>query len=251
MIDLNLTDDLLSEAEFNLIREIVQILDPIKTAVEALCQRDMNLYKADIVLKFMLSEIEKNQSPLGTELGNQLRTRIEQRRTVLSSILSYLHSPTENETEGLFLTLSKKRIQQEIYNLIKNYVKPTSTGASSVEIVDVEESDDELPLANLLIKKNVFLKDKLKEALKKTTKPQKPGMRYDNDNIDLPKIIFREMEFFENGAGRGFHLQLAYDMLMTIPLTSVESERTFSIAGMLCSKIRSSFRDNTLDQLFF
>ena len=59
------------------------------------------------------------------------------------------------------------------------------------------------------------------------------------------------MEFFENGTDRGFHLQLAYDMLMTIPPTSVESERTFSIAGILCSKIRSSLSDDTLDQLIF
>lgn len=248
-IDLNLTDDLLTDAEFNLIGEIVQILDPIKTAVEALCQRDMNLYKADIVLKFMLSEIGKIQSPLSTQLEMKLRTRIDQRRTVLSSIISYLHVPTENDTEELFKTLSRKRIQQEIYNLIKNYVKFNSTSTSSVEIVDEAESEDELPLANLLIKQNVSLKEKLKEALEKTSKPQKPVIRY--NNIDLAKIILQEMEFFENGTGRGFHLQLAYDMLMTIPPTSVEAERTFSIAGILCSKIRSSLSDDTLDHLIF
>ena len=100
-----------------------------------------------------------------------------------------------------------------------------------------------------MIKKNVSLKEKLKEALEKTSKPQKRLIRY--NNIDLSKIILQEMEFFENGTDRGFHLQLAYDMLMTIPPTSVESERTFSIAGILCSKIRSSLSDDTLDQLIF
>lgn len=92
------------------------------------------------------------------------------------------------------------------------------------------------------------LKEKLNETLEKSVLP-KPVIRY--EKMKLSQIIFQEMEFFANGTGRGFHLQLAYDILMTIPPTSVESERTFSIAGILCNKIRSSLGDNTLDQLVF
>ncbi|KAK9729984.1 hypothetical protein QE152_g15633 [Popillia japonica] len=44
------------------------------------------------------------------------------------------------------------------------------------------------------------------------------------------------MCLFENGANRGQFLQLAYEYLLTIPPTSVESERAFSVAGSFATK---------------
>jgi len=47
------------------------------------------------------------------------------------------------------------------------------------------------------------------------------------------------MSIFEGGGTRGLVLEGAYKALLAIPPTSVESERAFSAAGYLCSKIRS------------
>lgn len=59
------------------------------------------------------------------------------------------------------------------------------------------------------------------------------------------------MLLFENGGTRGDFLQRAYEFLMTIKPTSVESERAFSAAGLFATKIRSRLGDETLDALCF
>lgn len=64
-------------------------------------------------------------------------------------------------------------------------------------------------------------------------------------------ILKKEMALFKSVGKRGHHLKLAYQYLMTIPPTSVESERAFSAAGYIGNKIRSRFGDATLDALLF
>ena len=59
------------------------------------------------------------------------------------------------------------------------------------------------------------------------------------------------MLLFENGGTRSDFLQRAYDFLMTIKPTSVESERASSAAGLFATKIRSRLGDETLDVLCF
>lgn len=48
---------------------------------------------------------------------------------------------------------------------------------------------------------------------------------------------------------RGRCLQSAY--LLSVPPASVEAERAFSAAGLLCTKIRSRMSDKSLDALCF
>jgi len=59
------------------------------------------------------------------------------------------------------------------------------------------------------------------------------------------------MALFDAGGARGFNLELAYKYLRYIPPSSVESERAFSAAGYLCSKLRTRLNDDTLNKLCF
>uniref|UniRef100_T1IEH5 Dimer_Tnp_hAT domain-containing protein n=1 Tax=Rhodnius prolixus TaxID=13249 RepID=T1IEH5_RHOPR len=63
----------------------------------------------------------------------------------------------------------------------------------------------------------------------------------------LEQKIKDEITFFEKTETKGTYLQNVYDFLMTIVPTSVESERAFSAAGYICTKIRSSLDDETID----
>lgn len=63
--------------------------------------------------------------------------------------------------------------------------------------------------------------------------------------------IKAEMAVFASSGHRGRFLQHAYDYLMTVPATSVEAERAFSAAGLICTKIRSRLGDVTVDTLSF
>ena len=44
---------------------------------------------------------------------------------------------------------------------------------------------------------------------------------------------------------------MLFKALMTIPASSVESERAFSAAGLFVSKLRTSLSDNSVDMLCF
>lgn len=65
----------------------------------------------------------------------------------------------------------------------------------------------------------------------------------------MVSVIRQETSLFEGGGGRGRILQLVYDYLLSVPPTSVESERAFSAAGVVCSKLRTRLGDETLDNL--
>lgn len=69
------------------------------------------------------------------------------------------------------------------------------------------------------------------------------------DSIET--FIKSELIQFERDGTRGKFLELCYNALKTVPPTSVESERAFSAAGAICTKIRSSLNDETLDTLCF
>jgi len=56
---------------------------------------------------------------------------------------------------------------------------------------------------------------------------------------------------FQSTGERGRCLELVYRWLMLVPPTSVEAERVFSAAGVLCTKTRSRLDDSTLDVLCF
>lgn len=67
----------------------------------------------------------------------------------------------------------------------------------------------------------------------------------------LTNVIKREMDFFQEQNIRGKYLDKAFNMLLTVRPTSVESERAFSAAGLICTKLRSSLNDNTLNTMCF
>ena len=62
----------------------------------------------------------------------------------------------------------------------------------------------------------------------------------------LDASIKAEMAVFTSGGRRGRCLEQAYQYLLSIPPTSVEADRAFSAAEVLCAKLRSRLDDRLL-----
>jgi len=62
--------------------------------------------------------------------------------------------------------------------------------------------------------------------------------------------IKAEMQLFANTGNRGHCLEKAYSYLTSIPATSIEAERTFLAAGVLCTKLWSRLDDCSIDTMF-
>lgn len=82
------------EEELALIHNLVITLEPVKLAVEAICQRDATLLSADTAISFMMNNL--GNSDLAVRLKETLSRRINQRRTKVSSLLQYLHKGNQN-----------------------------------------------------------------------------------------------------------------------------------------------------------
>ncbi|UYV79184.1 hypothetical protein LAZ67_17001401 [Cordylochernes scorpioides] len=69
-----------------------------------------------------------------------------------------------------------------------------------------------------------------------------------SDSASYSTMINHELNIAAQSGKRGPHLESVYQYLLTIPPTSVESEKVFTSSGYLCNKIRSSLHDDTLEK---
>ena len=231
----------LNEFEFDVIKDVAGILHPIKVTIEALCARDMNLFKCDAALNFMLQEIKQYQSVLSKDLFAKLVQRIKQRRTVLSDVFSFLNNP--NNTNELNYDFCKApsitSIKKELKNMILKFEnKPLCELNESTEM---NESSEDIE-----VNEAVSLKDKLNLVLKQSSSPS-----LNRKNYSINSALMKEIDIFINGGDRGYYLQKLYEYLSTVQPTSVEAERCFSSSGYICSKYRSRLDDKTLNALIF
>lgn len=233
---------MISEREFNAVKILVRNLLPIKITVETLCRRDANLLTADAALSFMLKKIQPDE--VGETLKHNLITRIKERRNKFWGLLQYLHNGGMNELDDSFTYPSKL----ERINLINKLVKPTNENQLVSEDADIiDDSVLDEPLAHV---ENVemFMAAELQNAIAShlSITHQKP-----KSIKSFRDLIRKEMDLFEAEGVRGIHLEKAYQALLCIEPTSVESERCFSASGRFCTKIRSRLGDEILSDLTF
>lgn len=255
IIDLKL--DSFSDEEFEAISVAISALHPVKLAVEALCRKDSNLISADTTFKFLFDELGKINSTLSNELLIALKERIYERRTELSGVIHYLHNAFEEEVSTTvqsnvqfnFPKLNKTAILKSLVSIAtrmqlfkQKYIQQINDD-SDTDQDEVVEIDNEC--GNIMT-----MKQKLDEAISKQANYIIAGKKTHTfqDNI---KLIKREMTLFEDEGTRGIYIQQIYDLLLTIRPTSAESERAFSAAGQICTKIRSNLNDKSLDALCF
>lgn len=244
----------LSDYDFEVLGGIVKCLEPRRLTVLALCRSDANLYTADASFRFMFEELSKISTTFSKELQVALRQRINERRTVASSTLFYLCNPVKYKNNSARIELGfDSPDTKEIAKFIETLVKRLSPPPVQEDDYD---SEDEVSLDQLRTDKNqkvVSLKEKLntllENAMATSTSSSAKVIPLPLTHKSLVNIIKKEMTLFETGGCRGRNLQLAYEYLMTIPPTSVESERALSVAGSFSTKIRSRLGDDSLNAL--
>ena len=246
--EINFTD-----IELTLLSDTILALQPIKLAVETLCSENVNLYIADVTLKFMLDELMNQHTLLSNELKNALIQRIKERRTSYSDVLQYLShynvKKSNEEDYGIFNKTNKSTIRKIIEELIERVYNKNET---STELSEISSDSDSENSVNVMPSTSTrSLKEKLHFLIKaKTEVPAQPTL-INKKNKSMSQVIKKELTYFHEENVKGKYIQLAYDFLMTTRPTSVESERAFSAAGLFCTKIRSRLGDESLNKLCF
>lgn len=182
-----------------------------------------------------------------------------------------LQSPDDDIDGETFTLPQKSAIRKEIKSIIERLHRspnpveialpsPADAVASLASVAPdppVHENDD-TPLSMVVQNRQMQIQEQrlfnksLQEELENTLNEYKRSQPVPIPSTStLESIIKKEMHLFEYGGSRGKYLQFAYDCLLSMVPTSVESERAFSSAGFLASHIRSRLSDGTIDTLCF
>ena len=162
--------------------------------------------------------------------------------------MKYLENPEFLQEGKDFLghRITKTKIKslatEIVSRLYKNNKTQVSNLAASQNDIEIMEVMDDAP------PKEQSLTEKLNKLLE-SPNAEIPEM----DKNDIAIVLKSEMNLFEQTKKKpkDGYLQLLESALLTIPPTSVESERAFSIFGYFCNKIRSQLKPTTIDALLF
>lgn len=215
----------------------LEIFKPIKLAVEALCRRDINLLTADAILHTLCQKISKIQSRLAQKMTEALVSRIKERRNVvLCTLLKYLQNSEffASADENMFSRCTKTSALQfadnQFNRLFHNYFQ---TDENSDADCDFDCSSS-----------NISFEKELNNAIDNAS----INVRAKTSNRSK-NILKSEFKLFEATGKRGSNLEHLYNAVLTIKPTSVESERSFSVAGNFATKIRNKLSNETLNAL--
>lgn len=231
-----------SECEIDQVKKIVDTLLPVKAAVEQMCVEKSNLLIADRVIEFMFLQIAKVDLPLARVLQEKLKSRIRERRTILSDVMQTLFDnyQSSNMRNILGINPTKRDIVKTINDLaeevcnIKNLDKP-------------EDEDNELPNNPVAENAELSMQEKLLVFMNSFEQYESANC-VDEVNINQVK---QELKFLNERGTRGPTLARIFDSMKSIRPTSVDSERSFSTAGRYATKFRAALGDASLNGLVF
>lgn len=235
LIDLDM-GELWVEDNISILKNLLNILSPIKLAVEALCRRNINLLTADVIVTTLCKQVASLRTTVGQAMFESLKNRIEERRhSKLYTLIKFLKNHdifiNENNDDSLFANASKTSIFVYAEHLYSRLF------GGEIELEEIESSDD-----SDIVEEKTFA-EKLNAAIcnvnEKTNENTKP----------LKCSIEKDLKFFEGSGKKTENIQKFFDALLTIRPTSVESERVFSLTGILVTKLRNRLSDESINAI--
>lgn len=222
----------LTDQECNVMKNVCSALLPVKTAVDGLNRRDCDLVVANRVIDFVIMKLKKatEESSFASNLCQRLTARMAERTKIMTEVLLFLES-------GDLQRLTVQQVTDFIFSLVNNSkfgVEMISAASSSAQDSVVTELEP---------KTESTLEEELQQFLdSKASHPR-------NEASSLESIVQMEVDRLLATKVRGKLLTIVAGWLHSIPPTSVECERAFSVAGTFASKIRNRISDRALNDM--
>ena len=88
------TSTTITNAEIKILPDLIDVLEPVKHAVDKLCRRNATLLTAERIYDFVFKTLSNFNSVYSASLRSHLEVRIKDRRNAcLVDLLEYLHDP--------------------------------------------------------------------------------------------------------------------------------------------------------------
>jgi hypothetical protein len=202
----------------------------------------------DGAISFMIAKLSAEKSLISQELLRNVNLYLGRGRLqIATEALKFLRDPCNSPCSGTiirFLIKLLKRLKSEPCN-----ESLTNSGDS---VCGGEQQSDDTPQTSFVNEPqlsvsledelNIYLQNSTSSAVHKSSSHAQSAME---------KQLRKEVDFYKETNNKGELLVCLENWLLTIKPTSIEPERSFSNAGIICIKIRSRLSDKTLDTLCF
>lgn len=228
-----------STEEWSLLATVQKSLELVTATNKHLCRRSETLLSADLAFDFLLQNLPVDHE-FGAKLYKSLVKRINERRTVQSEVLYFLHYANQKKPHFELKTASKSTILK--------FLNKLWTRGHPADEVTLEDSDEEVEMLpeKDSSERNLDFATRMSNAVEKALVVETPPPKADDN---LKTALEKEYNEFCTRQIRGPKLEWCYKSLLTITPTSVEAERNFSASGRFCNKIRSRIGDDSLKAL--
>ena len=231
------------ETDLEKINEIIEALKPVKLAVQKLCKRECTLVQAERVLELTMIALSKQTTDIAEQIYEGFVQRVIKRRnSKMIHLMEYLSDPEffkKKRKDSFGIRVDENEVKKKAIALIKRLFY-------SIESPDVEaESEENEPE----IEEDHLSLEQQYEAVFQEKNTMNSVNLTEKNPRDFAKVLKHEMSAYEQSGQRSENLENLYQAMLTIPPTSVESERAFSAVGLFVTKLRSSLGDSTLDAL--
>lgn len=135
MIDMK-TPQMVTDADFMLVDEIIAALEPVALMVQMPSRQDVNLLSAEAALQFCLVTLRKQQYELGKAMAMALHTRVSERYGIHSNILRYLHigDATSQFSERDMSSLAMRKYMLRLLNRLDCTSSSSASAAASLSV---------------------------------------------------------------------------------------------------------------------
>ena len=206
------TSTTITNAEIKILRYLIDVLEPVKHAVDGLCRRNASLFTAERIHDFAFETLSNSNSAYSASLKFHLEVRIKDRRNAcLVHLLEYLHDPN-------FLMENNFDIFGEYGNKNKMYTLAATLIQKLFEVPELGpgEKSQFASLASTSVCRDssrAFLKEELERAITSASIPATRSSITPNLNR---RMVQKECEVFEASGIRPANLQTLYEALLAI-----------------------------------
>ena len=199
-------------------------------------RNDADLITADAAITFLIDTLTKESNKNNTHaqvMRDFVVKRINQRRNhVLVLLMKYLVKGDLLHTDLITGTkVNKSNLHAKANAMFATLFGNASVVGCEDNDVVLEEEEEQLSMS-----------EQLDRVVAESTQQK--------DNQTTQRVpLTQDFKLFEATKKRSDRLEKLFQALLTTKPTSVDSERSFSVGGSFCTKIRSRMNDNTLSAL--
>lgn len=243
LIELNAIEKV-QENNLVILKDMLDVLSPLKAAVEALSRKDATLLSCETIVLFLINKLTERNSALSLNFKEVLLKRISQRRhKPMVSLLMFLHNFSSSKENTWFpysqrnITLTyAKELMKRLFP--KEETAQRSTDEEHAETLCIHD-EPELETTTLSVSDELNLK---------IQKSKNSVIAINGDDFNSFK---KEFQLYEATGIRSKNMDLLYNALLSVKPTSTESERVFSTSGIVVSKLRTRLKDESVNAIVF